>query len=913
MRAGIDLSTPSGLAWHALRADAVIDNLGTRAEGLSQNEVTERKRVFGQNRLRPPRKRHAIRRFVLQFHNVLIYVLLAAALMTAFLGHWVDTGVIVGVVIINALIGFFQEGKAEKALDAMRDILSHQATVRRNGHTIVISAEELVPGDLVTLQSGDKVPADIRLITTKDLRVDEAILTGESLPADKSTAPVDEGSSIGDRTCIAYSGTLVTYGIGSGIVVATGESTEIGRISALLRNVQTLTTPLVRQMAVFAKWLSGVIVLLAAGMFLFGILVRDYSVAEMFLAAVGLTVAAIPEGLPAIMTITLAIGVQRMATKNAIIRWLPAVETLGSVTVICSDKTGTLTRNEMTVQAVATSTGQFEVTGVGYNPHGAFLFEDKEIVPADFPILAEVAQAAALCNDATVEHVNGDWRMAGDPTEGGLITLGIKSGIDTALQRQEWPRADVIPFESQHRFMATLHHDHAGHAFIYAKGAPERIVEMCAFQRMPGNDRPVDHVYWQQQIEGMARRGLRLLAIAFKATEHGHRELRFSDVETSLTLLGIVGIIDPPRDEAIHAIRLCRAAGIHVKMITGDHAITAAAIGLQMGIGDGRRLLTGHDLDLMSDESLAESVEDTDIFARTSPEHKLRLVTALQAAGHVVAMTGDGVNDAPALKRADVGIAMGRKGTEVTKEAAEMVLTDDNFASITHAIKEGRTVFDNLKKAILFILPTNGGEAFTLIVAILLGFSLPITPVQILWVNMITAVTLSLALAFEPPEPGVMKRPPRDPAKPILSSLLIWRIFFVTLILVAGTFGLFVWEYSNGSDLDTARTVAVNALVMFEIFYLFNSRYIFDTVFSIRGFLGNRYALIAVTVLILFQIGFTYLESMQMLFGTKSLDIAAWLRIILVSSSVLILVECEKYLIRLYKGRRGNYMASDKC
>lgn len=897
-------ASPDKAVWHAIPSDVALQHLDSRRDGLNTPEVVLRRSLFGTNQLRPPRKRNPIVRFVLQFHNVLIYVLLSAAAMTAALAHWVDTGVIIGVVVINALIGYLQEGKAEKALDSIRSMLSPQATVRRDGHTFVIPAEELVPGDIVQLQSGDKVPADVRLLKIKELRIDEAILTGESAPVDKATAPVAMGMAIGDRSCIAYSGTLVTYGLGSGVVVATGDDTEIGRISALLVEVQTLTTPLLRQMAVFAKWLTVSIILLSAITFLFGVLVRNYSSADMFLAAVGLAVAAIPEGLPAIMTITLAIGVQRMATRKAIIRRLPAVETLGSITVICSDKTGTLTRNEMTVQSVATATGRFDVTGVGYNPHGSFLFEGTETSPENFPILGEVIRAATLCNDATVANTDNQWRMIGDPTEGALITLGLKSGIDIELLHKEWPRTDVIPFESEHRFMATLHHDHAGHGFFYVKGAPERILEMCTFQRMRGEDWPVDHVYWEQQLDAMASWGLRLLAIAFKAAPREHQELRFSDVDHSLTLLGVVGIIDPPRDEAIRAVQQCRAAGIRVKMITGDHAITAAAIGKQIGIGDGRTLLTGNDLEHMTDAVLADKVWDTDIFARTSPEHKLRLVMALQAGGHIVAMTGDGVNDAPALKRADVGIAMGQKGTEVTKEASEMVLADDNFASITHAIEEGRTVYDNLRKAILFILPTNGGEAFTLIAAIVLGFSLPITPVQILWVNMITAVTLALAFAFEPPEAGVMKRPPRNPAKPILSPLLIWRVVLVSLILVSGTFGLFVWEQANGADLETARTVAVNTLVMFEIFYLFNTRYIDDSVFSLRGFFGNRYALMAIVALILFQVAFTYLDTMQKLFGTKPLDIDAWLRIVIVSSCVLFLVEIEKSAIRMFNRKR---------
>jgi magnesium-transporting ATPase (P-type) len=884
--------------WHALDSIQVMARLQASQNGLTDDEVKHRLARHGPNRLPEPKTRSPLMRFLSQFRNVLIYVLLVASGVTAMLGHWVDAGVILGVVLINAVIGFVQEGKAENALRAIRRMLSPQAMVLRTGQRVTVPAEQLVPGDVVLLQSGDKVPADLRLIRVKSLQVQEAVLTGESVAVEKQVKAVAGDALLGDRLSMAFSGTLVTYGQGTGVVVATGVHSEIGRISALLARVETLTTPLLRQMAQFARWLTGAIMAIAAATFAFGVLARDYSAAEMFLAAVGLAVAAIPEGLPAIMTITLAIGVQRMARRNAIIRRLPAVETLGSVTVICSDKTGTLTRNEMTVKSVATRTGLFEVSGVGYDPHGGFQLDGSEIQLSDYPILSELTRAALLCNDAALHEHEGEWVLHGDPTEGALLTLGLKAGLDTAFEQEAWPRTDVIPFESQHRFMASLHHDHAGHGFAYIKGAPERLLEMCTLQRSGGEDVPFDLQYWLQQMDVMARRGQRILAIASKAAAATYRDLTFADLETGLTLLGIVGIIDPPREDAIRAVSRCRSAGIRVKMITGDHAVTAVAIGAQMGIGDGETVLTGHEIEALDDTRLREVVDRIDIFARSSPEHKLRLVRALQANGHVVAMTGDGVNDAPALKRADVGTAMGEQGTEVAKEAAEMVLADDNFASIAHAVEEGRTVYDNLKKAILFILPTNGGEALTIIAAIAVGRSLPITPVQILWVNMITAVTLALALAFEPPEEGVMQRPPRNPREPLLSRMFIWRIVFVSLILVAGTFGLFIWERNQGANIELARTVAVNTLVMFEIFYLFNSRYISAPVLNRAGLFGNHYALLAVVLLLIFQMCFTYLGPMQTLFGTAAIDATTWLRIVLVASSVLILVELEKYIIQ---------------
>jgi len=895
-----DLDTTEVHPWHSYGTEMVFQKVSSSVNGLSQQEAEHNLQKYGTNRLRPAKKKGPLARFLAQFHNVLIYVLLASGGVTALLGHWVDSGVILGVVILNAIIGFIQEGKAEKALDAIRSMLSQQAMVKRDGKFIVLAADQLVPGDVVTLQSGDKVPADLRLFKSRELRIDEAMLTGESVPVEKFTQPVAEQATIGDRKCLAYSGALVTYGQGQGVVIATGDRTEIGRISSLLRHVQTLTTPLLRQMDTFAKWLTLAIGVIAAATFTYGVLLQNYTASDMFLAAVGLAVAGIPEGLPAIMTITLAIGVQRMAKKRAIIRRLPAVETLGSVTVICSDKTGTLTRNEMTVQTVATGAGICEVSGAGYDPHGAFNLDGTDVTTEGFPLLREIAQASLLCNDATLSEVDNQWVIQGDPTEGALVTLAQKAGLNHDYCQSQYPRTDVIPFESQHRFMATLHHDHAGHGFIYLKGAPERVLEMCHMQRIRGEDIPLDKTYWETCMHTMASRGQRLLAIAFKSATTKLQSLAFNDVESGLTLLGVVGIIDPPRGEATAAVRTCQSAGIRVKMITGDHSITALAIGTQMGIGDGVTVIKGSELETYNEAQLKEAVLRCDIFARVSPEQKLQLVTTLQAAGEIVSMTGDGVNDAPALKRADVGVAMGLKGTEVAKESAEMVLADDNFASIAHAVEEGRTVYDNLKKSILFVLPTNGGEALIIIAAIAMGRSLPITPVQILWINMITAVTLALTLAFEPAERNVMQRPPRNPKEPILTGFLIWRIFFVSLIIVIGTFGLFLWERDHGASIELARTVAVNTLVMFEIFYLFSARYLLAPALTYEGLTGNRYALYAIGLLIVIQLGFTYLHPMQILFATTAVSIDAWLRIISVASSVLVLVEIEKWVLRKY-------------
>ena len=896
---------PTPPAWHTSNPSEVFSQLDTSRSGLSEEEAERRLERHGANRLPAPRRRSTLMRFLLQFHNVLIYVLLGAAAVTLALDHLLDSGVILAVVVINALIGFIQEGKAEKALDAIRQMLSPQAAVRRAGRLRTVPATNLVPGDVVGLAPGDRVPADVRLYDIRDLRIDESALTGESIPVDKSTAPAGADAAIGDRTGMAYSGTLVTGGQGFGVVVATGADTEIGRISRLLSEVETLNTPLLSQVAHFARWLTAAILVVATATFLFGVNLRGYSTDDMFLAAVGLAVAAIPEGLPAIMTITLAIGVQRMARRNAIIRRLPAVETLGAVTVICSDKTGTLTRNEMTVQTAVTAERSFQVTGSGYDPHGEVLFDDQSVVPSSEPTLLELIRAGALCNDAGLHEARqgGGWEISGDPMEAALLTLALKAGLDLRAQHETWPRTDVLPFDAGRRYMATLHHDHAGHGFVYVKGAPEQLLEMCTHQRREGQDVSLDRRRWEAIMEQIAQHGQRLLAVASGPAPAGRRDLRFNDVESGLTLLGLVGIMDPPRPEAIDAVERCHDAGIEVKMITGDHGVTAQAIGRQMGIGDARAVMTGRELEQLDDEQMREAVLGTDIFARTSPEQKLRLVTALQANGAVAAMTGDGVNDAPALRRADVGIAMGDKGTEVAKEAAEMVLADDNFASIAYAVEEGRTVYDNLKKAILFIMPTSGGEAFTLVAAIIMGQQLPITPVQILWINMITAVTLGLVLAFEPPEPGVMRRPPRDPATPLLSGMLIWRVLFVSLILVAGVFGLFLWERGQGASLEYARTVAVNTLVAFEMFYLFNARYILAPVLNRIGMLGNRYAWYAIAILAVFQGLFTYSPPGQLLFGTTGLEPASWLRIVMVAASVLFLVESEKWVLRRLRVR----------
>ncbi|MFP5403133.1 MAG: cation-transporting P-type ATPase [Gammaproteobacteria bacterium] len=885
-------------SWHSLGTDDSLVRLDVSRAGLDTDAVDTRRARYGANRLPPPARTPGWKRFLLQFHNVLIYVLLAAGVITALLGHTLDSFVIFGVVVINAIIGHIQEGRAEQALDAIRDLLSPHAIVTRGGARHEIDAEDLVPGDIVHLASGDRVPADLRLVDVKNLRVMEAALTGESLAVDKQVDSVEANAALGDRASMAWSGTLVTYGQATGVVVATGTATEIGRISTLLAGVEQLTTPLLKQMAHFGRWLAAAILVVSAAVFAFGVWGRDYAASDMFLAAVGLAVAAIPEGLPAIMTITLAIGVTRMAHRHAIIRRLPAVETLGAVSVICSDKTGTLTKNEMTVQTVITADATFTVSGSGYAPEGGFARDGVRVAPGGDPLLEALARAALLCNDADLRETDAGWQLAGDPTEGALLTLAMKAGLDLRRTRDAWPRTDVIPFESEHRFMATLNHDHAGHGFIFLKGAPERVLGLCTAQRGADGEAPLDAAAWHARMDAAAAGGMRLLALAMRRGDAA-TALNFADIEDGgFTLLAVFGMADPPREEAIRAVAACRSAGIKVKMITGDHAATAQAIGRQLGLDESVQAMTGAEIETIDDTRLREVVGEVDVFARASPEHKLRLVEALQARGAVTAMTGDGVNDAPALRRADIGVAMGRKGTEAAKEAAGMVLADDNFASIAHAVEEGRTVYGNLKKALVFILPTNAAQAGMILIAILLGLTLPITPVQILWVNMVTAVTLALAIAFEHPEPNVMREPPRDPSEPLLTRFMLWRIVFVTVFLVAGSLGLFLWELERGMPVEVARTAAINALVMGEIFYLFNCRRLTAPVVGWAGFVGNRAVLFAIGVLVVLQGLFTFGPLLQTLFDTAPLDALTWLKIFAFGVIVYSVVEIEKALIR---------------
>ncbi len=885
--------------WHAISPKEVAHLLGVDPErGLGQGELERRREAHGENRLSEGAGRSAWSRLISQFNNLFIYLLLAAGIVTAALGEWVDSGVIFGVVLIIAAIGFIQEGRAERALEGVRGILSHTAWVRRDGKRHEVPSEELTLGDVVLLDAGDRVPADMRLVRTRNLQVQEAVLTGESTAVAKSVDPVEERAELGDRTGMAYSGTVVTAGQGTGVVVAIGDSTEIGRISGMLSEVESLKTPLMQRLDAFTKAVSVIIIALASATFAVGVLVwgRDY--AEMFFASVSIAVAAIPEGLPAVMTVTLAIGVERMARRNAIIRRLPAVETLGAVTTICADKTGTLTRNEMTAKTIRTAEHDIEAEGVGYEPRGGFLHGDESIEIEDHADARETIRAGLLCNDATILRQGDEWQPEGDPTEAALIVLARKAGFELEQENRNLPRLDAIPFASERRYMATLNHDHEGRHVIYVKGAPERVLEMCTGELRGGEVAELDPDKWRARAEEIAERGQRVLAAARKEVG-AMSELREEDAEEGLVLLGLYGLMDPAREEAIQSVAACQGAGIQVKMITGDHVTTARAVARKLGLRNADGAMSGRELEGLDDAQMRETAGRIDVFARASPEHKLRLVKALQAENQVVAMTGDGVNDAPALKRADVGIAMGLKGTEAAREAAEMVLADDNFASIERAVAEGRTVYDNLRKAILFILPTNAAEALIIVAAILLGMALPVTPVQILWVNMITAVTLGIAFAWEKAEGDLMKRPPHPPDERLLSGFVIWRVVFVGVLLLLGTGLVFLLEQArDDSSVAFARTVAVNALVMGQIFYLLNTRFLTAPSLTLQGLLGNRAALIAIGVCVALQLVFTYVPFMHTLFGTAAVDLRAWGSSIAVGVAIFLLVEIEKLLVR---------------
>ncbi|MEN9477832.1 MAG: hypothetical protein RLZZ300_1973, partial [Pseudomonadota bacterium] len=778
---------PASLAWHAQSTESAARQLGVDcASGLDEAEAAARLDRHGANRLTERPGKPAWQRFLAQLTQPLVLVLIAAGTITAGLGETVDASVIFGVVMVNALIGYWQEAKAEGALAALARSVATPVTVRRGGLRKQLDAGQLVPGDIVMLAAGDRIPADLRMLQQHELQTDDSMLTGESQPVRKHAAPLHADTELAERSNMAWAGTTVVAGQGSGLVIATGDHTETGRIAGLIAAAPDLVTPLTRKMVRFSNWLLWAIGGLAALTFAVG-LARGETAFAMFMAAVALAVGAIPEGLPAAVTVTLAIGVARMARRKAIIRHLPAVETLGSTTVICSDKTGTLTENAMTVRVLWCGGEGYALSGHGYSPEGDIRHDE---MAADMGgALRECLVAGALCNDASLRSEHGRWLITGDPTEAALLVAARKGGLDEHTLNALLPRVDVLPFDACRQYMATAHAPDGEH-ILYVKGALERLLPLCVDQ-LAGDGRsvPLDTSAIEHAAQAYAEQGMRVLLLARRLLPEA-APLTEAAV-ARLSVIGLVGMIDPPRKAVIAAIRNCHSAGIRVKMITGDHAVTALAIARQIGL-DAGRALTGRELAGLDDTALAEVAHGVDVFARVEPEQKLRLVRALQGRGNVVAMTGDGVNDAPALKQADIGVAMGLGGTEVAKGAAAMVLTDDNFASIEAAVEEGRGVWDNLVKFITWTLPTNFGEGLVIVAAILAGATLPITPLQILWINMTTAVLLGLPLAFEPIEKGIMRRPPRRLDQPVLDAALIRRIVLVSFLLLAGAFGLFL-------------------------------------------------------------------------------------------------------------------------
>ncbi len=889
--------------WHALPAEEAVDRLESDAShGLHRDEAQRRLDQHGPNEVEAKQGHGPIVRFLLQFHQPLIYILIAAGVVTILLAEYVDAAVILGVVVLNAIVGYIQESRALSALAALTKTLATEATVIRNGERQSIPAREIVPGDVVFIQSGDKVPADLRLLRVRDLQVEEAAFTGESLPSPKDTDVVDEDTELADRHNMAYSSTLVTYGQATGVVVATGQQTEVGRISELMESAEEIATPLTRRISWFSRVLLVAILALAGITFFIG-LAHGEGPGEVFLASVALAVAAIPEGLPAVITITLAIGVARMASRRAIIRKLPAVETLGSTTVICSDKTGTLTQNQMTVQRIWAGGRHYDASGGGYDPQGEIQARDESTgtnVPLDRTFIAGL-----LCNDSELLEENDRWVVRGDPTEGALIAVANKAGMYADETEDHMPRIDSIPFESQHQYMATLHEPKESQSrTIFMKGAAEAVVQRCSNTLDPdGEPVEIDHERVFEEVQEMAASGLRVLAFATREVPAHTSGITHDDVQEGMTLLGLQGMIDPPRSEAVEAVRACKRAGITVKMITGDHAITASAIAWQIGIGhpgmerseEPPPATSGREIERMSDAELYDTAHDVHVFARVPPDGKLRLVRALQSRGHVVAMTGDGVNDGPALRQADIGVAMGITGTEVAREAGDMVLTDDNFASIEAAVEEGRGVFDNLTKFLIYILPTNLGQGMVILLAILLGVTLPMLPVHVLWVNMTTAVFLGLMLAFEPRERGIMDRPPRDPHAPLLNMGMALRMFIVSGFLLAGAFGLFYWSEGRGASVDEARTVAVNLFIVVQIFYLLNCRSMTESMFA-TGVFANMWIVYGVATMIVLQLAFTYAPPMNTLFNTEPLGLLPWLLIIGVGVLTYVVVELEKYV-----------------
>jgi len=872
---------------------------------LLTSTVKQRIEKYGPNKLAEEEKISKLKILLHQFTSPLIYILLIAGVVTILLKEYIDSGVIFAVVILNAIIGFVQEYKAEKSVRALKKMVVPKARVIRDGKEKEVNSEELVPGDIVLLTSGMKVPADIRLIHTIELKIDESMLTGESVPVEKISTPIkQENLPPGDQKNMAFMGTIVVSGRAKGVVVETGERTILGKIAKEVKELTGVRAPLQDKIESFAKTIAFIVLGASVVLFLIGLLIGE-SAKDMFMTVVGAAVATVPEGLPIAVTVALAVGVVRMARQNAIIRKLTAVETLGSITVIGSDKTGTLTKNEMTVKLAYDGEHIYEFTGSGYDPSGEVLCEGislKNLDPELKANLYTLLRIGLLCNESDIYEEDGFYKVNGDPTEGALIVSAMKAGLNKEEEKEKYPQIAIIPFESERGYMATLHR-HKGKKYIFVKGAPEKIIDMCS-KDMYGNE--INEIKRKEILHvasNFAKEGLRVLAFAFKEADHELEELTCKDVEcpgiaSNLIFAGLQGMIDPPRPEVKEAIEVCKKAGIRVVMITGDHAITAKAIAQKLGIVDEKaEVLTGRELEGMTDEELFEKVKTVNVYARVSPQHKLRITQALVKHGEIVAITGDGVNDAPALKAAHVGVAMGRTGTDVAKEAADMIIADDNFASIVSAVKEGRIVFDNIRKVTFFLIPTGVAAILSILVAVIMGTPIPYVPAQLLWINLVTNGLQDVALAFEPGEKGIMERSPRDPKEPIMSRLLWERTVVVGLLISVGVVYNFQLALNEGASLEKARTVAVTTMVFFQFFQAWNSRSELQSIFKISPF-TNPLLFFSLIAAFFAQLSVIYVPTLQWIFRTEPITMSEWLQILMVSATVVLVVEIDKWIRR---------------
>jgi Ca2+-transporting ATPase len=879
--------------WETLEVHEVFDQLHGSEAGLSSAEAAKRLAEVGPNVLAAEEKIKIFSIMLHQFKSPLIYVLLVAAVVTFFLHEYIDMFVILAVVILNGVIGFIQEVKAEQGIRSLKKMVQAKARTLRDGREKELPSSELVPGDVVYLAAGMRVPADLRLIHVIDLRVDESMLTGESLPSEKKTERlIEQNLTPGDRKNITFMGTTVVYGRGRGVVVETGRHTVIGDIAEKVQEVPFGKAPLQKNLDNFAKFLSLTVGGISLSIFALG-LYEGEKLSEMFIAAVAIAVSAIPEGLPVAVTIAMAIGVNRMARQNAIVRRLPSVETLGSTTIIGSDKTGTLTRNEMTVKLVFDGLRTYEISGIGYEPEGSISHESQPVDMASCSDLLRTLRIGLLCNEADLYQENGDYKIVGDPTEGALIVSALKGGLQVEDERTRYPQLGIVPFESERGFMATLH-EVEGKKVIFAKGAPEKII---LFAMHEGAEIEFGNKL-AEVAANFAAQGLRVLGMAYKEVDQATTKISQADVESGLIFAGIQGMIDPPRQEVLEAVKDCKHSGIRTVMITGDHAITAGAVASQIGIGSGsEQVLEGRQIEVMTDEELYESVKTTSVYARVAPVHKLRIVQQLMSQGEVVAVTGDGVNDAPALKAAHIGVAMGRTGTDVAKEAADIVLSDDNFASIVAAVKEGRIVYDNIKKVTIFLVSCGFGELLTIIACMLAGLHLPYLPAQILWLNLVTNGFQDVALAFEPGEKDILKRKPRPPGERILSSLMIQRTLLMGSFMGFGTFIIYYLQISSGVSVESARSVALTTMVFFQFYQALNCRSETISVFKMNP-LSNPFLLVSIVGAFFAHLAVLYVPALQYIFRTVPLSWDQWLIIVISSFTILLAVELDKFIRR---------------